>query len=61
MRVVLMDETRRTRFCEVEHDLEDVIVLVAGGFAYTFERRAPQADGTPTYYLVDANVEEPKP
>ena len=54
MQIALMDELRRTRFCEVEDAPEPRFQLVVEGFCYIFERRADADDGTPIYYLVDA-------
>lgn len=56
MLIALMDETRKTRYVEVEDEPEPRFVLSNEGFDYIFERRADQPNGTPTYFLVDAEV-----
>ena len=58
MQIALMDECRRTRVCEVEDLPEPRFSIVVQGFAYIFERRQDADDGTPIYYLVDAEKDD---
>ena len=58
MLIALMDEGRRTRWCDVEDEPEPRFVLTVDGYEYLYERRENQANGTPTYYLIDANLVE---
>jgi hypothetical protein len=58
MQIALMDECRRLRYCEVEDTPEVRFTLVIQGFCYIFERREDADDGTPIYYLVDAEKDD---
>ena len=57
MLIALMDEARKTRVCEIEHEPEPRFVLNVDGYDYLYERRQDQPDGTVTYFLIDANLE----
>ena len=59
MQIALMDDAGRFRVCEVEDLPEPRFSVVVQGFCYIFERRQDADDGTPIYYLVDAEKDEP--